>query len=104
MLTSYVTDTVRNANQQLTDMIILSAQDNDREHDLDLPHPREQRQALARRADGAALVRRRDGRVEAGKQFRRVNGHLHLRSLRDTLERVTQPVSAAAHTDTVTAA
>jgi putative transposase len=23
--------------------------------------------------------------VEAGKQFRRVNGHLHLRSLRDTL-------------------
>jgi len=25
--------------------------------------------------------------VEAGKQFRRVNGHLHLRSLRDTLER-----------------
>jgi putative transposase len=32
------------------------------EHDLDLPHPREQRQALARRADGAALVRRRDGR------------------------------------------
>ncbi len=44
------------------------------------------------------------GMVEAGKQFRRVNGHLHLRSLRDTLERVTQPVSAAAHTDTVTAA
>jgi hypothetical protein len=27
------------------------------------------------------------GMVEAGKQFRRVNGHLHLRSLRDTLER-----------------
>ena len=26
------------------------------------------------------------GMVEAGKQFRRVNGHLHLRSLRDTLE------------------
>jgi len=44
------------------------------------------------------------GMVEAGKQFRRVNGHLHLRSLRDTLERVTQPVSATAHTDTVTAA
>jgi hypothetical protein len=29
--------------------------------------------------------------VEAGKQFRRVNGHLHLRWLRDTLERATQP-------------
>ena len=40
------------------------------------------------------------GMVEAGKQFRRVNGHLHLRSLRDTLERVTQPVSATAHTAT----
>ena len=44
------------------------------------------------------------GMVEAGKQIRRVNGHLHLRSLRDTLERVTQPVSATAHTETVTAA
>jgi putative transposase len=32
------------------------------EHDLDLPHPRGQRQELARRADGAALVRRRNGR------------------------------------------
>ena len=32
------------------------------------------------------------GMLEAGKQFRRVNGHLHLGSLRDTLERVTQPV------------
>jgi len=30
------------------------------------------------------------GMVEAGKQFRRVNGHLHLRSLRDTLEKVTK--------------
>jgi hypothetical protein len=30
--------------------------------------------------------------VEAGKQFRRVNGHLHLRSLRDTLNRITEPV------------
>ena len=44
------------------------------------------------------------GMAEAGKQFRRVNGHLHLRSLRDTLERITQPVGATAHTDTVTAA
>jgi hypothetical protein len=24
------------------------------------------------------------GMIEAGKQFRRVNGHMHLRSLRDT--------------------
>jgi hypothetical protein len=32
--------------------------------------------------------------VEAGKQLRRVNDHLYLRSLRDTLERVTQSVGA----------
>jgi hypothetical protein len=42
--------------------------------------------------------------VEAGKQFRRVNGHLHLRSLRDTLDRVTQPVGAADHNECVQAA
>src|SRR3954465_10784166 len=44
------------------------------------------------------------GMVEAGKQFRRVNGHMHLRSLRDTLERITQPVGATSHTDAVSAA
>src|SRR3954469_17486890 len=44
------------------------------------------------------------GMVEAGKQFRRVNGHMHLRSLRDTLERITQPVGASGHTDAVSAA
>jgi putative transposase len=44
------------------------------------------------------------GMVEAGKQFRRVNGHLHLRSLRDTLERVTQPVAATCHDGDVQAA
>jgi putative transposase len=44
------------------------------------------------------------GMVEAGKQFRRVNGHLHLRSLRDTLERVTQPVGATRHDEAVNAA
>ena len=44
------------------------------------------------------------GMVEAGKQFRRVNGHMHLRSLRDTLEKVTEHVGATSHTDTVTAA
>ena len=44
------------------------------------------------------------GMVEAGKQFRRVNGHLHLRTLRDTLERDTQLVGAARHDETVNAA
>jgi putative transposase len=31
-------------------------------------------------------------------------GHMHLRSLRDTLERITQPVGATGHTDAVPAA
>ena len=44
------------------------------------------------------------GMVEAGKQFRRVNGHMHLRSLRDTLDRVTQPVGAIRHDKNVEAA
>jgi hypothetical protein len=44
------------------------------------------------------------GTVEAGKQFRRVNGHLHLRWLRDTLERATQPVAATRHDGDVQAA
>jgi len=44
------------------------------------------------------------GMVEAGKQFRRVNGHMHLRSLRDTLEKVTAPVGANRHTEAVSAA
>ena len=44
------------------------------------------------------------GMVEAGKQFRRVNGHLHLRSLRDTLERVTETVGATGHDEIVDAA
>jgi putative transposase len=44
------------------------------------------------------------GMVEAGKQFRRVNGHLHLRSLRDTLERVTQPVGATRQNEQAQAA
>ncbi len=44
------------------------------------------------------------GMVEAGKQFRRVNGHMHLRSLRDTLDRVTQPIGATSHTEHVEAA
>ncbi|MCA1696289.1 MAG: IS256 family transposase [Actinobacteria bacterium] len=44
------------------------------------------------------------GMIEAGKQFRRVNGHLHLKSLRDTLERVTATVSPTPHNETVNAA
>jgi putative transposase len=44
------------------------------------------------------------GMVEAGKQFRRVNGHLHLRSLRDTLNRVTETVGTTRHDETVDAA
>jgi putative transposase len=40
--------------------------------------------ALAGRADGAALDRRRDGR--GAKQFRRINGHLHLPALRVALD------------------
>lgn len=44
------------------------------------------------------------GMVEAGTQFRRINGHLHLRSLRDTLNRITEPVGAPRHNETVDAA
>jgi putative transposase len=46
------------------------------------------------------------GMVEAGKQFRRVNGHLHLRTLRAALERhvATESVVSNRHNDTVTAA
>lgn len=42
--------------------------------------------------------------VEADKQFRRVNGHMHLRSLRDTLNRVTETVGTTGHDETVQAA
>jgi putative transposase len=44
------------------------------------------------------------GMVEAGKQFRRVNGHLHLRALRDTLDRVTGTTGATRQNETVNAA
>jgi transposase-like protein len=44
------------------------------------------------------------GMVEAGNQFRRVNGHMHLRSLRDTLQQITEPVPATRHNETVNAA
>jgi putative transposase len=45
------------------------------------------------------------GMVEAGKQFRRVNGHLHLPTLRAALERVcAEPVGPVVHNDRVSAA
>ncbi len=44
------------------------------------------------------------GMVEAGKQFRRVNGHLHLRALRDTLNKVTEIAGATGQDETVNAA
>jgi putative transposase len=45
------------------------------------------------------------GMVEAGKQFRRVNGHLHLPTLRSALERHTaEPVGPVVHNDEVSAA
>jgi transposase-like protein len=44
------------------------------------------------------------GMIEAGRQFRRVNGHLHLRTLRDTLERVTETFGATRHDETIDAA
>ena len=45
------------------------------------------------------------GMVEAGKQFRRVNGHLHLPALRAALEReYAEPIEPAVHNDKVSAA
>ena len=45
------------------------------------------------------------GMVEAGKQFRRVNGHLHLPSLRAALEReIAEPLGPDVHNDEVSAA
>ena len=45
------------------------------------------------------------GMVEAGKQFRRVNGHLHLPALRPALERESaQSVGSVVHNDQVNAA
>jgi hypothetical protein len=45
------------------------------------------------------------GMIEAGKQFRRVNGHLHLATLRAELQRVTTETVVPDHqNDTITAA
>ena len=52
-----------------------------------------------------ALRRCAAGMVEAGKQFRRVNGHLHLPALRAALEREITEVDVVpvGHTDQVSA-
>jgi putative transposase len=43
--------------------------------------------------------------VEAGTRFRRVNGHLHLTTLRTALQReIPEPVGPVVHTDEVSAA
>jgi putative transposase len=45
------------------------------------------------------------GMVEAGKQFRRVNGHLHLPTLRAALQReIAEPVGPVVHNDEASAA
>ena len=56
--------------------------------------------------DGQMALRwRAAGMAEAGQQFRRVNGHLHLKTLRAALERqTTAPVGPVVHTDEVSAA
>ena len=66
---------------------------------------REQAGNVKRWRDGQMALRWcAAGMVEAGKQFRRVNGHLHLRALPDTLEKVTQPAGATGHDEQVQAA
>ena len=46
------------------------------------------------------------GMIEAGKQFRRVNGHLHLKALREAIERhvAAENVGPDHHTETINAA
>ena len=61
---------------------------------------------VKRRRDGDMAMRRcAAGMVEAGKQFRRVNGHLHLANLRAALEReVAETVGTTCHDDVVNVA
>jgi len=68
-----------------------------REHSANVKHWRDGQMAL--RWCAADMV-------EAGKQFRRVNGHLHLRALRDALERHVAAENVGTNRDnhTVTAA
>ncbi len=74
-----------------------------RVHNRDLPGALQERQAMAGRDYGAALVRRRDARSRS--QFRRVNGHLHLPRLRAALDAsFTENVSTDCPDETVNAA
>jgi putative transposase len=67
-----------------------------REHAKNVTHWRDGQMALRWCAAGM---------IEAAKQFRRVNGHLHLPKLRAALEReVDQTVGATCHTETVNVA
>ena len=61
---------------------------------------------VKRRHDGKMALRWcAASMVEAGKQFRRINGHLHLPALREALEaEVTQTVRTSRHDETVNAA
>ena len=72
--------------------------------DLHRPHPLQQRQELAERDHGAALVRRRDDRARG--QFRRVNGHLHLPAFRAALDAhvAAETVGTVRHDEPVIAA
>ena len=67
---------------------------------------REHASNLKRWRDGRMALRWcAAGMVEAGKQFRRVNGHLHLPALRATLVRqFAEPIGPAVHNDQVSAA
>jgi hypothetical protein len=70
--------------------------------DLRVPRTRRQRQTVAGWQHGAALVC--GSMVEAGKQFRRVNGHLHLPALGAAKEReFAEPVGPVVHNDEVSA-
>jgi putative transposase len=63
-------------------------------------------QATSNGGDGQMALRWcAAGMIEAGKQFRRVNGHLHLPALRAALEReVAESVGTMGHDDQVSAA
>ncbi len=68
---------------------------------------REHAKNIKRWRDGQTAIRWcAAGMLEASKQFRRVNGHMHLPALRATLERhvAEQTVSATRHDETVNAA
>jgi putative transposase len=62
---------------------------------------REHTANVKRWRDGQMALRwRAAGMVEAGKQFRRVNGHLHLLALRAALERKSQNLTGPSCTMT----